>query len=93
MSIPRIHDLAFDDENEEKLAKRGIFPEDVLDVLGRRHLVLRNKRRGRGAYKIVGRDRSGRILTIILERTSARATWRPVTGWPSTSGEARQLKD
>ena len=92
MSIPRIQDLAFDDENEEKLAKRSISPEDVLDLLRECHLILRNKREGRGAYKIIGRDGSGRTLTIILERTTINTTWRLITGWASTAGEARQLK-
>ena len=36
MSSPQIHDLAFDDENEEKLDRRRISPEDAADLLEQR---------------------------------------------------------
>lgn len=87
MSSPRIYDLAFDDENEDKLSRRGISEEDALDLISQPYLVVRNKRRGRGRYKVIGKDRAGRILTIILEPTTIKTTWRPVTGWPSTVAE------
>lgn len=92
MSIPQIYDLAFDDENEEKLGRRGISPEDVLDLLSQPHVLIRNRRRRRGSYKMIGRDSAGRVLTIILERTTIKTTWRPVTGWPSSRAEERQFR-
>ena len=93
MSSPQIHDLAFDDENEEKLGRRGISPEDLLDALSQPHVLIRNKRRSRGLYKMIGKDSAGRILTIILEPTTTKSTWRPVTGWRSSRGEVRQFLD
>jgi len=93
VSSPQIRDLEFDDENEEKLARRDISPEDVLDMLAQPHILARNRRHRRGAYKIVGRDAGGRILTVILERTRIRNTWRPVTGWASSKAEKRMLSD
>jgi uncharacterized DUF497 family protein len=90
--MPTIHDLVFDEENEEKLWKRRIDPEDVFDVVAKPHLVVRNRRRRRGLYKLIGRGKDGRMLTIILEATSKRTVWRPVTGWPSTAGEITQFE-
>ena len=72
MSSPRIYDLAFDDENEDKLSRRGISEEDALDLISQPYLVVRNKRRGRGRYKVIGKDRAGRILTIIWSRRQSR---------------------
>ena len=87
-----INDLLFDDENEEKLARRGIGVEDVLDMLGQPHVVIRNKKRRRGLYKMIGKDRGGRVLTVILEATAIKNAWRPVTGWPSTVPERQLLE-
>ena len=92
MSSPQIHDLAFDDENEEKLSQRGISPEDAVDLLEQPHVLIRNKRQHRGLYKLIGRDRGGRILTIILEPTTIKSTWRPVTGWLSSRAEQRRFR-
>jgi len=91
VSSPWIYDLAFDDENEGKLATRGISPEDVLDILSQPHVLVRNKRRRRGLYKMIGKDSSGRMLTIIIEPTTIKSTWRPVTGWESSRAEIRQF--
>ena len=91
MSSPQIRDLAFDDENEDKLARRNISPEDVHDILAQPHVLVRNRRHRRGVYKIVGRDAGGRVLTVILEQTRIRTTWRPVTGWASSKAEKRLL--
>jgi uncharacterized DUF497 family protein len=90
--MPTIHDLVFDDENESKLWKRGIAPEDVFDLVAAPHLVVRNKRRRRGLYKLIGRGTDGRMLTIVIERTFSKTVWRPVTGWPSTAGEITQFE-
>ncbi len=92
MSTPQMHDLAFDDENEEKLSERRISPEDALDLLERHHIIMRNKGRHRGLYKLIGRDRGGRILTIIVEPTTIKTTWRPVTGWLSSRAEERRFR-
>lgn len=92
MSSPEIYDLAFDDENEEKLAQRGIFQEDALDVIAQLHILVRNRGRRRGLYKVIGRDWAGRFLTIILEATTIRTTWRPVTGWPSSRAEIKKFR-
>lgn len=91
MSSLRIYDLDFDDENKDKLSRRGISMEDALDLISSRYAIVRNKRRGRGRYKVIGRDGAGRILTMILEPTRVKTTWRPVTGWPSTGAEKKLI--
>jgi uncharacterized DUF497 family protein len=92
VSSPEIHELAFDDENEEELGRHGITPGNIEDILAGGYSLVRNKRRRRGLYKIIGKDRGGRIVTVIVEPTRKRTVWRPVTGWPSTRGEITQFE-
>lgn len=79
--------LAWDDENEEKLAKHGVPAERADEVGQGPYRILRNKRHRRGQVKMVGPDFGGSFWTIVLERTSQYGVWRPVTGWRSTEGE------
>lgn len=49
-----ITDLAWDEENEAKLASHGVAPERVDEVAQGPCLVLRNKKGRRGQKKMVG---------------------------------------
>lgn len=79
----------WDDQNIEKLARRGISVGDVECLLdGRRVKIARNKRNRAAVYKIIGQDQSGRLITVCVKPASLRdGIWRPVTGWLSTEGE------
>jgi len=86
-SALRIDELEFDEHNEEELARHGIDPPEVYAVLAGQPVLVRNRRRRAATYKVIGPDSSGAMLTIAIAATRVRRRWRPVTGWPSTSGE------
>ena len=79
--MPRItvEEFVTDDDNEAKFWSHGLTREAVLQVLGNRRVVIRN-RRGRAAdYLLIGRDDSGRCITMPIMPTLDPYTWRPVT--------------
>ena len=90
MSTPvAIWEFAWDDQNQEKLYWHGILVADVEALLdGRRVKIRRNKNHRSAIYKVIGQDRSGRLITVCVEPVSVReGIWRPVTGWPSNESE------
>lgn len=84
---PRVDELEFDEHNEDELARHGIDPLRVYAVVTGRPLFVRNKRGRAAAYKVIGPDSGGTMLTIAIAATAVSGRWRPVTGWPSTKGE------
>ena len=92
--MPRItvDNFVFDDANEEKLWSHRLNREAVLQVLGNRRVITRN-RKGRAAdYLLIGRDDRGRCITIPILPTHDPSTWRPVTAWFCKPSEAARLK-
>jgi len=84
---PRINELEFDDHNEQELAQHNIDVLEVHAVLAQQPLFVRNKRGRAAAYKVIGPDNGGTMLTIAIAPTPVAGRWRPVTGWASTKGE------
>jgi hypothetical protein len=55
----------WDDGNVDKLAERGVRPEEVEGIWANRPRYLRNKRTGSATWMMVGTDpRSGKRLRI-----------------------------
>jgi hypothetical protein len=52
----------------------------------RTSLVGQGKRR-----LLVGATDGGRVLTLVIERTTDPTTWLVVTGWSATAGERKLL--
>lgn len=92
MSSPRIEAFLIDDENEEKIATHGLSARQVSQVLDNVHLVLRNRRRRRGLYLVIGRDNGGACIAIPVEPTHEATLWRPITAWPCKSHERTSLE-
>ncbi len=86
-SAPRINELQFDENNEEKLRRHDIDPMQVYEVVAGQPLFVRNKRRRRATHKVIGPDDGGTMLTIPIAPTQVTGQWRPVTAWASTKGE------
>jgi uncharacterized DUF497 family protein len=80
-SSPYIEDFAFDEENEEEMAKHGISPEQLLQVLDGPYRVRKNRHQRRASHLILGRDRQSQCIAIPVEPTHVREIWRPVTAW------------
>jgi len=91
MSMPDVADFLFDDEIEAKMGNHGLTPRKVLQVLENRHIVVKNRRRRRGVFPIVGTDNGGAYITVPVEPTHDRLLWRPVTAWPSKDHERAWL--
>jgi uncharacterized DUF497 family protein len=75
----------------EKLAARGITVQEAEQLIDNRYVILRNTGRRRRSRRkvdarriVVGHSNGGRILTLIIERTSDPGTWLIVTGWTAT---------
>jgi uncharacterized DUF497 family protein len=84
--------LVFDDENEDKIAAHGLVPEQVEQILDNPHIVVRNRKRRRAMYLVIGRDNGGRCIAVPVEPTNDPVTWRPVTAWPCKDHERSMLR-
>lgn len=89
---PTVEAFAIDDFNESKFWSHGLTREAVLQVLGNRRVVVRN-RKGRAAnHLLIGRDDSRRCIAIPIIPTQDPYTWRPATAWFCKPSEAAKLR-
>jgi len=96
MSSPVVEGFLFDEVNEEKFSMHGLSYRPVLQILddechGEYHMV-RNRRRRRGLYLLIGRDHGGQRIAVPIEPTHDPTVWRPITAWPCKQSELRQLE-
>ncbi len=92
MSSIRIDGFLIDDENEAEFAAHSIQPSQVVQILEHTYAVLRNRKKRRGIYLIIGRDNGGLCISVPVERTVYDSVWRPITAWPSKRGEETILE-
>lgn len=92
MSRPHIEAFLVDDENEGKFAAHGLSARQVVQVLDNIHIVIKNRKRRRGLYLIVGKDNGGACIAIPVEPTHEPTVWRPITAWPCKPGERTILE-
>jgi hypothetical protein len=91
-SFPQIEDLQIDDENIEKMWAHGVLPEQLLQMLGNRPLVIANRKDRRGIYLVIGRDDGGACIATPIEPTPDPVVWRPITAWPCKKNEEGRLR-
>jgi IS5 family transposase len=77
----------WDEGNEGELAQHRIMPTEVYQVYENGPKWAPNVRRHAGDWKMMGRTKGGRRLTIVVRFYGDRAVLRPITGWDTTSGE------
>ena len=82
--------IEWDDHNELHLAGRGIYAEEVHQVLGNAPTWITNRRGRAGDWKAIGETDGGRHLTVVVAVDELRHAIRPFTGWMSTPRERRQ---
>jgi hypothetical protein len=79
----------------EKLGRRGISVDEAEQVPRNDHVTVRNRPnkglRGRRIL-LIGLTDGGRLLTLVIERTSEPTSWLLVTGWGSTEVERKILE-
>ena len=78
MAAEPILDFEFDGDNLEKLSRRGIFPEDLYDVLEKPHYFGRNRGDRRGTHLLIGRNSNNRCIAISPAARSG--AWSLATG-------------
>lgn len=78
--------IEWDDGNEDKFTRHNVTVAEVEQVWENGPVVLPN-RRGTGDYKLIGRTRGGRPLTIIVSYDSRRRALRPITAWQSVPAD------
>jgi uncharacterized DUF497 family protein len=77
----------WDDGNERELAAHGVAPVEVEEVWERGGPIMKNKKGGSAGWKMVGRTRGGRALSIYFNYDPVRLSIRTVTGWDSPAGD------
>ena len=82
-----IFDLEFDEWNENEMARHGVTPREVLQVLDNGPVFFRNKGRHAAQLLMVGPTDGGRMLTVPLASTAIEGVWRPATTWDSDDPE------
>ena len=92
MSSPSIEAFLIDDDNEDKFAAHGLSVRQVLQVLDNVHVVLRNRKRRRGLYLVIGSDNGGACIAIPVAPTHDAMLWRPITAWPCKPHERTLLE-
>lgn len=88
-----ISELLLTEAAIDKLGARGIAAEEVHQLQHNANITAHNppsdppdKRR-----LLIGRTNGGRVLTLVVERTSDPTTWLTITGWDATARERRLL--
>ncbi len=79
--------LQVDEWNEEEMARHGVTPIEVLQVLNGSPKFFPNKKRHSASILMIGPTFGGRLLTVPLAETSVHGLWRPATAFPSNSDE------
>lgn len=70
---PRISDFLFDDENESKLDRHGLIPEQIVQVIRDPDFrVVRNRKGRRATHLVIGWDPAGRCLTLLSSQRAIR---------------------
>jgi hypothetical protein len=72
MQSVAVEAFVIDDINEEKSWSHGFTREDVLEALGNRRVVIRNRKDRAADYLLIGRDDRNRYLTIPILPKSDR---------------------
>jgi len=81
-----IFDLEWDDVNAEHIARHGINPDEVDEVVFHRSYHLTHVRNER--YLLTGRTDGGRIISVILER-KGQGMFRVITARDAAPHERR----
>jgi uncharacterized DUF497 family protein len=77
----------------DKLGARAISIEETHSVPRNANVVVRNPHSDPPGKRrlLIGRTDGGRLLTLVIERTTDPTTWLVVTGWDATVRERRLL--
>ena len=86
----RIDDFEFDEHNEAEMARHGVTPAEVFEVLSRgpgaglaRYQIRRNRKQHaeNQPYVMIGATYGGRMLLIPIKPLDELGLWRPATAF------------
>jgi uncharacterized DUF497 family protein len=86
------HVFAWDETNSAHVRRHRVWDWEVDQILGNDHVVVPNRNRRRRRLFVIGTTDGGRVVTVAIERTRVRGTYRPITAWPSTGPERAKLE-
>lgn len=75
----------FDESSEDKLWEHGLALEAIFQLFEEAPKMWRQRN---GRYRVIGPDRSGRLITAVVEAPDEAGTMYVVTGWTSDKEEA-----
>lgn len=87
-----VHELLATEVALDKLGARAISADEAVQLPRNQHVTVRNPRAEEESAKrrlLIGRTDGGRVLTLVIERTTDPTTWLIVTGWSATSAERK----
>ncbi|HEV8683313.1 MAG TPA: BrnT family toxin [Actinomycetota bacterium] len=88
----RLDELLWDEDNEEHIARHGVRPEEVEEVVfDRASLFLRTRREEVQRYLVLGLTEAGRALFVVLEPLGQTRAY-VVSARDMTDGERRRFK-
>ena len=88
--MPRFDDLVFHPRFEDHQAEAGRPPVTIGEALeawyGERS-VVRNRKRRRAPYLVLGSASGGRDITVVILPTAQDGTWLAYTAWDTKEGD------
>jgi uncharacterized DUF497 family protein len=89
-----IFELLLTEAAIDKLGARNISIEEIHQLPRNANVTVSNPRSDTPDKRrlLIGRTDGGRVLTLVVERTSDPTTWLTVTGWDATTRERRLLE-
>ena len=88
-----VYELLVTDTAAGKLGRRDISDVEVEQLLGNRHVTVRNPSAAGKPLRrlLIGLTDGDRILTLVIEQTVEPTTWLVISGWTATIEERRML--
>jgi len=88
-----ISELLLTEAAIDKVGARGITIDEIHQLPRNANVSVRNPHHDPPGTRrlMIGRTDGGRVVTLVVERTSDPTTWLVVTGWDSTPRERRIL--
>ena len=84
MPVPRFDVLVFHPRFEDHQAEAGrrvVTTEEALAAWQGPRTIVRNRRRRKGSYLMIGSTGAGRDITVVLLATAEPSTWLAYTAW------------
>ena len=87
-----VHELEFDDGNEDEMWRHRVRAVEVNQVLDNEPVFFPNKAAHAARIVMIGPTFGGRLLTVPLAETPVPGLWRPATAFESSAGERARYR-